>query len=91
MLESQIQISIMKWLKLNGYLTCRNMTVTPSGWPDITVIDQGGVHTYFEIKNETGRVSSIQDYMHDKLGQYNCRVHVVRSLQEVKGILNEEN
>jgi len=90
MLEAQIQLNITKWLKKNNYLVCRNMSVTPSGWPDITVIDQNGVHTYFEVKNETGRVSSIQDYIHDKLGQYNCRVHVVRSLSDVKGILNEK-
>ena len=88
-LEGEIQLTIQGWLKRNNYLVVRNMAVKPNGWPDLCCIDQGGNHTYFEIKNEVGRVSSIQDYIHNKLGQYNCRVHVVRSLSEVKGILND--
>jgi hypothetical protein len=88
-LEAQIQIDITAWLKKNGYFVIRLMSVKPAGMPDLVVIKKDSTHIYLEVKNEIGRLSSMQEYMHTKLKSRNCEVYVVRSLDEVKEIFDE--
>ncbi len=88
--ESQIQTEILKWLKSQGYLVIKTMSVTPSGIPDVICISPLGHHIYFEIKTDTGRLSPIQKAMHTRLESNGCAVHTVRSLNEVKEIIGEQ-
>ena len=89
MLESQLQLTIQQWLKKNNYFTIRMMAVKPSGTPDLLVVTPAGNHVYMEVKTFEGRLSSIQQHIHTKMRGYNLKVHTVRSLSEVKEIMND--
>ena len=86
MTESDIVRSIRTYLHKEGYFTINMMAVTPSGTPDMLAV-KDGIHTYFEVKTDTGRLSPIQIAIHKKLIKHGCVVHTVRSVQDVKEAL----
>lgn len=89
--ESRIQTEINMWGRGQGYIVNKNMACSTAGWPDVTIIFPNGLHIYLEIKTDSGRLSKIQEHVHEKLRGYGCYVHTVRSLSEVKEILGEYN
>ncbi len=89
MRESQIQSKIGTWLRKEGYMVMKIMSASVPGWPDLVCISPLGHHIYFEIKTDTGRLSPIQKIVHKKLRLYECEVHTVTSLEEVKEIMED--
>ena len=87
MTEGDVVGSIRKYLKDKGYFTYNLQVVTPSGMPDMVVIDTDGRHIYLEVKKQGGRIGSMQKYIIKKLKKRQCEVHVVWSLNDVKEIL----
>jgi len=87
MLESKIQKEIIKYLKSKEHIVLRLREVSPIGCPDLLCVTKEGNHVYIEVKKEGGRLSSVQEYMHKALKEYNCEVYTVYSLEEVKEIL----
>ena len=91
MLESKIQSSITLYLKNQGCLTVKNMTMSLNGWPDITVIPPNGEIYYIEVKAEKGRLSRIQMYRIAQLREHNVTVYIVNSLKQLKEELNDRS
>jgi hypothetical protein len=89
--EGFIVKQIREWLKGEGYITFNLITVSPSGYPDMIVINPvNGEHTYLEVKTENGRLSPTQVYRIEKLRLANVKVYVVNSLNRVKEIFKND-
>lgn len=58
-----------------------------NGTPDILASYKGQFYA-FEVKTPTGRVAPIQTYQHEQIAQAGGVVSVVRSVDEVKEVLN---
>lgn len=85
--EGFVVKQIREWLKGEGYITLNLITVSPSGYPDMIVINPvNGEHTYLEIKAPDGRVSEIQKHRIDTLRSANVKVYVVFNIERVKEI-----
>lgn len=85
-MERDIQAKIRKKIIALGGL-CVKVDASQRGWPDLTAILPGGLVLFLEVKTPTGRVSKIQQYMHDKLSEVGANVHVVRSVEDVTTII----
>lgn len=102
--EAQIQISIKQRLIFLGCVVAhvpnegkrtvvggrfaKAQGLTP-GFPDLLVY-RGGKHALLEVKSETGRLSSAQIELHDRLRRQGFPVHVVRSQDEAVRALQSE-
>ncbi len=86
-LESKIQTKITLYLKSINHMVNKISVCSLNGWPDLVSIDLDGNHYYWEVKNETGRMSMVQQIIHKRLKNRCCIVHTVRSVDEVKEIL----
>ncbi len=83
-------INRQKKLKAKGVRT---------GWPDITIFwinpdsDGWGMPElkliFLEVKSATGKISTTQESLHAELREDGHDVYIVRSLEEVKPILEE--
>lgn len=60
-----------------------------AGFPDIVTLIHAklGGPVFFEVKSATGRVSTAQAVLHEKLEHLGYRVAVVRSIDEVRAAL----
>lgn len=70
---------IINFLKKMGLL---------AGIPDMCILHSGKAH-FVELKNETGKVSVTQKLIHKAFNRAGFKVHIVRSLEEFKIILND--
>ena len=59
-----------------------------SGIPDRLLIDAIGGMSFVELKTETGRLSKLQQAVHNKLRSHNCHVTVIRNLQQFGELLD---
>ena len=87
--EGRIQQQISKYLKDNGCLVLKNMSVSLNGWPDLTVIEPDGTTYHIEVKAPGGRLSKIQKYRITQIREHNTNVFIVDSLTLLKEELNE--
>lgn len=87
MLESAIEGSVVRWWKKLGYLTIK-VWKNP-GWPDRLFIGPNGLHVWVEFKQPNGRLRPLQEHCIRQLQGLQCGVHVARSIDEAKEILNE--
>jgi hypothetical protein len=98
--ESKIQLDILRYLRQQGYLFWRFSPDTyiksigryikheyvPNGLPDIMVLTQNKM-IGLECKQRRGVTSADQLLMKKRFESLGHEYHVVRSLDEVKGIL----
>lgn len=97
--EKNIQSTILKWLRQYGYFVwkwqvggtynARSGSFIPStfkGAPDIAILHEGKFIT-FEVKTKTGRQTDSQKVFGDRIIKNGGYYSVVRSLEEVKNIL----
>ena len=79
------KIAIMSAVKKTaGHYKC----ASESGIPDITVIYRG-VYVGLEVKTKKGRLTKDQKVMHERMKKNGTMVRIVRSVDDVKSVLNE--
>jgi Holliday junction resolvase len=81
--ESQIQKKILDFLIINDFYVIKTVMATRNGVPDI-ISCKNGKFVAFEVKNEKGRVSKLQEYNIGKIKAAGGEAFVVRSLDEVR-------
>jgi Holliday junction resolvase-like predicted endonuclease len=90
MTEQAIQNSIVSYLKKQGYLVYKLITVSEAGVPDLIIHKQS--HTfYIEVKKKGGRLSPIQKYQIAKLRKTGIDVIITDNLQEIKDYIKEKH
>jgi Holliday junction resolvase len=90
-LESNIQRKIVAYLKQLGYCAFKVDSSSTVGLCDLVAISPDGVVLFLEIKTATGRLSKMQEHVIKKLRTNNANCYVVRSVAEVKTILEASN
>lgn len=83
-IESSLEKSIGRWCKQQGYQWLK--LAGPKGWPDRTLIMPGRV-VFVETKTLTGRLSPHQKFWMAKLTELGQECFVVRSLEDLKSVL----
>ncbi len=89
MLENAIQSNIVKYLNSIGYLTVKNITVSKTGWPDLTTIKPNGDHLYIEVKQPGQKLRPSQEVRHQQLRDHNTEVITITSVNQLKEYLHE--
>lgn len=84
--EREIRNQIIKELNKRKIFYITNDSCTVSGLPDITIFP--GRTVFLEIKTPTGKVQKLQHYYIDKINESGGEAYVVRSLEEVKNIID---
>lgn len=87
-LESKIQSKITGYLTENGFYNNKILAASRSGFPDLLTI-KNGITYYFEVKNETGKLSALQSVVIDRINKDKQIAFVVRSLDEFIKIWEE--
>ena len=90
MTESEIQKQIIDYCTAKGALVFRmnagsrnyNNKQAPKGTPDLFVVKKP-VAVWVEVKTPTGKVSEVQEKMHDRLRELGQRVIIARSVEDV--------
>jgi len=89
--ERELQQDIAQYLRLRGIPfinpPMHKRSMLPDGWPDFTLAYRS-VPIVIEVKNEAGVVSDEQSRMMDLLKAGGWVVRVVRSLPEVKELMD---
>lgn len=100
--EHGIQTSIMDYLQTIGWLVWRNnsgrvrtqtgsfMIIGRPGLPDVFALKDGTL-LGIEVKTPTGKVTDIQNVMHEELRNHGATVLVARCLEDVIEFVNHEN
>lgn len=94
--ESKLQGKIVKWCKDWGR-PCLSFPRTPSvrrflpaGWPDVCIIQPGGVVIWLELKEHTGKPSPEQKLLHLQFMALGHTVSVVKSFRRFLEIVREK-
>lgn len=89
--EDKLQQQIANLLNLRGieYITpsMRRKSALPPGWPDFTFVYRA-VPFALEAKTAVGTLSPEQEALHPRLAANGWQVRVVRSVAEVKALLD---
>jgi len=88
--EAKIVQACRRYLLKKNWLMVNLIQVSPIGMPDMLAVSPEGRYLWLEFKAERGRVTPIQKHMHETLGNRNCEVHVIRSLENLKRILDDD-
>lgn len=88
--EGIIQKSIIKFcedlggkvFRMNAGQVKYNVKLSPKGTPDLYVV-LPGKSLWIEVKKKTGKVSDVQEEMHEELTSLGQRVIVARSIDDV--------
>lgn len=87
MTEAQLQTKVMRYLKSKGIYSRKIHDTYTSGLPDV-ICCINGMFVSFELKSATGTQSKIQIAEESKIIKAGGKYFLVRSLDEVKNILN---
>jgi len=88
MKESAIQKAVIKYLEGQGHFTFKTITCNKAGIADVISCFAGRFYAW-EIKTPRGKASPIQLYQIQKIREAGGEAHVVRSVDEVKDLLNK--
>jgi Holliday junction resolvase len=89
MRESILQGKIRAHLITEGWFVVKLINTSKPGMPDLMAIKDGKV-IFFEVKTNTGYLSKLQKYIIDCINDAGVKAYVVRTLEQVKQILNGE-
>lgn len=93
--ESRLKEKVLKYIKVNfpDAFVYKIADRWMSGLPDIFILYKGKC-CFIELKTVTGRLSRIQEYIHQKIREANGKVEVCRSVEEfvnfIKSFYNKE-
>lgn len=90
-LEADIQKAILEYLHKQKILVWRiNETVNIIGFPDLLAIDpKDGRFVGIEVKTKKGRVSVVQEAVHNMIKRSKGVVIVARSVHDVKDYFDD--
>ena len=88
MRESKIQQKVLHFCKQNAILAVKVDSTSSRGFPDLTCVLPNGTVLFVELKTDTGRLSKLQQHTIGKLEKNNANVHVIRSPEEFKELIN---
>lgn len=87
-MESEIQSKIISYLKsINAYVL-KIVVANRTGIPDVIACINGAFYA-FEVKDEKGKTSSLQEYNLEMIRIAKGKCAVVRSVEDVKKFLSE--
>jgi len=88
MKESRIQTKIIKWLDAQPNVwTVKTIVTNKTGTPDILCCIDGRF-VALEVKAAKGKPSKLQEYRIAEIRSAGGEAHIVRSLEEVKKLLD---
>ncbi len=82
--ERVLQQKVLKYIQSNNMLGFKTDSTSARGWPDLTIILDGGEVHFLEIKTPPGKLSEHQKRIHKQLTEKGAKVYVIRTLQEVQ-------
>lgn len=98
--ETEIQMTICKYLELKGYLFWRQNVIPAFNWktkefrrmpkfsmtglPDIIVIKDGGIFVGLEVKKPKGKQNENQEKFEELIKSKGGEYYVVTSLEDVR-------
>ena len=89
MKESTIEARLVRMVRARGGLCYKFVSPGNPGVPDRLVITPDGRTFYVELKNEVGRLSSIQKWQHEELRKRHADVRTLKSIDEVAAFVEE--
>ena len=88
MLERSVEAGLVKKVKQHGGLCLKFVSPSVSGVPDRMIIYRGRV-IFVELKQEYGRLSTIQKRMHERLRYHGAEVYVAYGSEGVRKLIEE--
>ena len=89
MRESKIESRLVCLVRERGGLCYKFVSPGNPGVPDRIVITPNGRTYYVELKNEVGRLSSIQKWQHDELRKRGADIRTLKSMEQVAAFVEE--
>jgi hypothetical protein len=89
MKESQIESKLVKAVREHGGLCYKFVSPSNPGVPDRIVITPEGRTIYIELKNEVGRLQSLQAWQISEMRKRGADVRVLKGIDEVKTFVRE--
>ena len=89
MRESKIEARLVSLVRARGGLCYKFVSPGNPGVPDRIVITPDGRTYYVELKNEVGRLSSIQKWQHEELRKRGVDVRTLKSIEQVCAFVEE--
>ena len=86
--EATIERAVSIYAKKAGMLVFKFVSPGNRGVPDRIWINQYGEVYFIEFKQEKGRVSPLQQMWINRLRKHHKQVHVVRSVEEGKKLVD---
>jgi Holliday junction resolvase len=90
-MESLIQSKIIKELEKNGWYQVKIISCNKNGFPDIIAFKKGYDPLFIEVKTNKGKQSELQKYRQYELQKQGFDYHIVRSVENLKIILDTYN
>lgn len=81
--EQQLQSKIILFLRKEGHLPIKNMSVSVAGCPDVTCITKNGTF-YVEVKRKGGVLSKIQEHVIATIRALDQTVFITDDLKQFK-------
>lgn len=89
MLEKTLQQKILNFCKQNAIIAVKTDSTSTRGWPDLTIVLPSGNVIFVELKTETGRLSKLQQHVHEKLRGNNANIYTIRDFETFKRIITD--
>lgn len=84
MRESELERKCRVYAERQNCLFLKFVSPGMAGVPDRILIRPDGSIAFIELKTFKGKVSKLQNFIHDMLRRWRQEVYVVRSLQELQ-------
>lgn len=89
MKESILQGRIRAYLINNGWEVVKLILTSKPGIPDLMCLKNAKI-IFIEVKQPNGKLSKLQEYMINKLISIGFDTYVIRSVEQIKTIINEK-
>lgn len=89
MLESTIEKALVRGIREAGGWAIKLTSPGNSGVPDRLVLMPGGRVIFVELKTDTGRLSTLQEFVHGRLRRLGMDVRVLYGMQAVRQFADE--
>ncbi len=89
MKESILQGRIRAYLINDGWEVVKLILTSKPGIPDLMCLKNGKI-IFIEVKQPNGKLSKLQEYMINKLITIGFDTYVIRSVEQIKTIINEK-
>jgi len=89
MLESRIERALVRGIKRAGGWAIKLVSPGNAGVPDRLVLLPGGLVIFVELKQDTGRLSPLQQEMHTRLRELGMQVRTLYGMDQVHQFVEE--